>query len=130
MSASVLLRELVSIDVAKELTMTAREISGAQAKALGLVSYVGDDYVEKAEALAAEISARSPDAVCGAKRLFNTTWTASDAEALRVETDIQRKILTLQNTLVAGSQGLKLPLPLSFKDRQPDWEGSPESNAK
>lgn len=40
MSLTVTLRELIPIDLAKELTMTARRFSGTEAKAMGLISRV------------------------------------------------------------------------------------------
>ncbi|WP_040843311.1 crotonase/enoyl-CoA hydratase family protein, partial [Nitrospirillum viridazoti] len=63
MSGSVSLRELVPIDVAKRLTMTAQVIGATEAKALNLVTEVTDDPMAAAEALAAALCARSPDAV-------------------------------------------------------------------
>ena len=48
MALTVTLRGLVGLDVAKELTMTARAISGTEAKALGLVSHVDQDPMTKA----------------------------------------------------------------------------------
>eukprot|EP00616_Rhizochromulina_sp_CCMP1243_P018782 CAMPEP_0118974364 /NCGR_PEP_ID=MMETSP1173-20130426/11211_1 /TAXON_ID=1034831 /ORGANISM="Rhizochromulina marina cf, Strain CCMP1243" /LENGTH=324 /DNA_ID=CAMNT_0006924083 /DNA_START=14 /DNA_END=988 /DNA_ORIENTATION=+ len=131
MSGSVLLRELVSMDLAKELTMTARVIDGRQAKDYGLVSHLAEDPEEAARKLALEIAKRSPDAVAGAKQLFNQTWTVPVPEALRIETEIQRKLLIppLQNTMAAASIGMKLPVQLGFKDRQGHWRGAEESDA-
>lgn len=58
MSASVTLRELVRIDVAKELTMTGRVLSGEEAASLGLVTRCVDDPMAEAETLANEIMQR------------------------------------------------------------------------
>jgi enoyl-CoA hydratase/carnithine racemase len=63
MGGAALLRELVQLDVAKELAMTGRVLSGADAHALGLVTHLDADPVTHAERLAAEIETRSPDAV-------------------------------------------------------------------
>src|SRR6202020_2938899 len=71
MSISRTLPRLVGIDVAKELTYTGRVISGTEADALGLVTRLADDPLAAARELAAEIGSRSPDAVRGAKRLFD-----------------------------------------------------------
>lgn len=122
MGGSVFLRELVNIDTAKMLTMTAQEVTGVQAGEMGLVTYCGEDFKEKAHALAKDICARSPDAVCGAKQLFQSTWETDDAQALKIETAIQKQILLLQNTIVASSKAMKMPIPLSFKDRQRVWD--------
>ena len=58
MSASVTLRELVRMDVAKELTMTGRVISGQEAAGLGLVTRCVNDPMKEATNLANEIIQR------------------------------------------------------------------------
>ena len=68
------LSQLVGIDVAKKLTMTAEKITGAQAKQLGLVTEVAPDPDVAARALASQLAERSPDALASAKRLFDGTW--------------------------------------------------------
>jgi len=94
MGASVLLRELVRIDVAKELTMTARIVSGEEAASLGLVTKVCEDPMAEAGLFAEELVERSPHAIAAAKQLYQTTWTtASDEESLLLETRFQRKLL-------------------------------------
>jgi len=123
MGGSVLLRELVSIDVAKELTMTARIFDGNAAKGYGLVTHVTNEPMEGALALAEEISARSPDCVAAAKVLFNRTWHAPVRESLEIESELQCALLVppLKNTLAAASMGMELPIQLSFKERQDHW---------
>ena len=69
MGGPTLLRELVRVDVAKELTFTGRVLSGEQALRLGLVSHLDSDPLARARLLAEEISARSPDAVAAGKFL-------------------------------------------------------------
>lgn len=68
------LSQLVGIDVAKKLTMTAEKFSGERAKELGLVTDLALDPVATATALAAQLSERSPDALASTKRLFDGTW--------------------------------------------------------
>jgi len=70
------LSQLVGIDVAKKLTMTAEKVSGARARELGLATEVADDPIAAASELAAELADRSPDALASAKRLFEGTWHA------------------------------------------------------
>lgn len=70
------LSQLVGIDVAKKLTMTAEKISGDRAQELGLATEVADDPVAAAYALAGGLAGRSPDALASAKRLFDDTWHA------------------------------------------------------
>src|SRR5436189_96104 len=57
------LTRLVPIDVAKELTFTARRLSGEDATEIGLVTHVAQDPLAAAQKLATEIAGRSPDAV-------------------------------------------------------------------
>lgn len=58
MGASVALRELIKIDVAKELTMTGRIISGIEAENIGLVTRCVDDPMDEAMKVAKEIIER------------------------------------------------------------------------
>lgn len=117
MTGSVTLRELISIDLAKELAMTGRLFSGEEAKEMGLVSYVSEDPMPHALALAQEISARSPDAVAAAKTLFNSTWTADEKTALNIETRLQKKILGRWNQIAAASKNL-MEKPLQYRKRK------------
>src|SRR5919112_3740190 len=80
------LTRLVPIDVAKELTFTARRVTGEEAAAIGLVTRVADDPLAAAQELAAEIAAMSPDAVRAAKRLYDASWNAPVEEGLLLET--------------------------------------------
>ena len=71
MTGTLVLSRLVRPDVAKELTFTARVFDGREAFALGLATRLSDDPRRDALAMASEIAGRSPDAVRGAKELFN-----------------------------------------------------------
>lgn len=101
MGGSTLLRELVPIDVAKELAMTGRIIQGAEAHGLGLVTHVSEAPLEHAQALAAEISTRSPDAVAAAKFLLQASWNASEVDALAAERRWQRRVIGGANQRIA-----------------------------
>jgi len=100
------LPRLVGIDVAKELTYTARVISGEEAARLGLVTRVAADPLAEAMALAAEIAARSPDAVRAAKRLLDDSWTAPPLESLSLEAAAQLRLIGSPNQLAAVTAGL------------------------
>jgi enoyl-CoA hydratase/carnithine racemase len=71
MTGTLMLSRLTRPDIAKELTFTARVFDAVEAHALGLVTRLSDDAYGDAMALAAEIAARSPQAVRGSKELFN-----------------------------------------------------------
>lgn len=109
MSASVTLRELVSIDVAKELTMTHRMFKGHEAKELGLVTKVCEDPMAEALAFAADIAKISPDAVAAAKRLYNKTYALNDREALLLESELQTKLILGWNNVASIAKGMGVP---------------------
>lgn len=111
MSGTVSLRELLTMDVAKELTMTGRVLSGSEAKALNLVTGVAEQPLAAAEALAAQLCARSPDAVAGAKALFHKTWNASVRRAFAVETRIQWRMFLGRNQRIAVRANLAKEAP-------------------
>lgn len=109
------LPRLVGIDVAKELTFTARRISGEEAARLGLVTRVAEDPRGAAQDLAAEIAGRSPDAVRAAKRLYDTCWVAAAEESLKLETELQLSLLGSPNQLEAVRAGFAKEAP-RFQD--------------
>jgi enoyl-CoA hydratase/carnithine racemase len=111
MGATIALRELVRIDVAKELTMTGRIVTGEEAAALGLVTKTCDDPLNYAEELANELVKRSPDAIACTKELYNRTWMASEKECLEVETELQRKLLASWNQMAASGRAFGWEVP-------------------
>ncbi|MBX3422424.1 MAG: crotonase/enoyl-CoA hydratase family protein [Pirellulaceae bacterium] len=104
MAASVTLRGLVGLDRAKELTMTARVVSGLEAHQLGLVSHVDDDPLERALQLAAEIMERSPDSVAGVKQLLNAMQSKSEYRTLALERKWQLRLLRSRNFVRAAKR--------------------------
>lgn len=99
------LPRLVRADVAKELTFTGRRVSGVEAQALGLVTRVAEDPLAAARELAAEIAAKSPDAIRAGKRLLDETWNAAPAEALLLETQLQQALIGSPNQVEAMTAG-------------------------
>ncbi|MDO9238314.1 MAG: crotonase/enoyl-CoA hydratase family protein [Aquabacterium sp.] len=95
------LRELVRMDVAKELTFTGRVISGEEGHRLGLVSHLSDDPMAAARLLAEEIATRSPDGVAAGKFLLQQAWLAGDYLALRAERLWQRRVMGRANQRIA-----------------------------
>jgi enoyl-CoA hydratase/carnithine racemase len=85
MTGTLFLSRLVGPDVAKELTFTARIISGRDAAELGLATRLSEDPRGDAFALAREIAGRSPEAVRGAKALFNRLANAGFADQFAEE---------------------------------------------
>jgi enoyl-CoA hydratase/carnithine racemase len=109
------LPRLVPIDVAKELTFTARVLSGEEAAELGLVTHVADDPLAAARELAAEIAGRSPHAVRAAKKLYDETWNAPVEEGLLLETELQTKLIGSPNQMAAVTAGMTKQQP-EFED--------------
>jgi enoyl-CoA hydratase/carnithine racemase len=115
MSITRTLPRLVGIDVAKELTYTGREFSGSEALSLGVVTRVADDPLAAARELATEIASKSPDAIRGAKRLYDEAWTGSAPETLLLEASTQLTLIGSQNQLAAVTAGMTKE-PAEFVD--------------
>ena len=111
MSITRTLPRLVGIDVAKELTYTARVLSGEEAARLGVVTHVADDPLAAAHELATEIAGRSPDAIRRAKRLFEESWNGAPEETLRMEAEFQLELIGSPNQLAAVVAGMKREAP-------------------
>lgn len=92
---------LVSLDVAKELTLTGRIVEADEAARLGLVTRLDDDPLAAARELAQRIAARSPHAVRAAKRLLGEAYRARSEEMLALEAELQRELIGSPNQLAA-----------------------------
>jgi len=113
MSLTQTLRELVPLDVAKELTFTGRILSGEEAKALGLVTHVADDPLEAAMKLAREIAGKSPDAIRAGKRLLEESWRADERTGLELESKLQTELIGSPNQVEA--------VKANFEKREPQF---------
>ena len=113
MSITQTLRDLVPMDVAKELTFTGRVLSGLEAKELGLVTHVVDDPLAAALELAEEIAGKSPSAVRAGKRLFEETWHADPACGLGLEATLQQGLIGKPNQIEA--------VKANFENRPPEF---------
>jgi enoyl-CoA hydratase/carnithine racemase len=107
MGGAALLRELVPLDVAKELAMTGRVLSGVEAEALGLVTHVSEQPLAQADRLVLEIEARSPDAVAAAKFLMQAAYGSTESGALAAERRWQRQLLGSRNQRIAVARNLE-----------------------
>ncbi len=108
MGGPTLLRELVRIDVAKELTMTGRVISGSEALRLGLVTHTSEEPLVRAREIADEIATRSPDSVAAGKWLLQEAYAAdSERESLASERRWQRRLLGFANQRLAVARNTK-----------------------
>ena len=111
MSLTQTLRDLVPLDVAKELTFTGRVLSGEEAKALGLVTHVSADPLSHAMELAQEIASKSPDAIRAGKRLLESAWHADERTGLELESSLQMGLI--------GSHNQKEAILANFEKRAP-----------
>ena len=119
MSLTQTLRDVVTLDVAKELTFTGRVMNGDQAKELGLVTHVADDPLQAAMDLASEIAGKSPDAVRAGKKLFEASWHADDRTGLELESSLQMKLIGSPNQIEA--------VKANFENRAPEFEDTSDS---
>jgi enoyl-CoA hydratase/carnithine racemase len=113
MTGTLFLSRLVGPDVAKEITFTARIVSGREAGEIGLATRVSETPREDAMALAAEIAGRSPDAVRGAKALFNRLATAGAAEQFAEERRVIGSLIGTPNQVES--------VMANFDKRAPDF---------
>jgi enoyl-CoA hydratase/carnithine racemase len=121
MSITQTLRDLVPLDVAKELTFTGRILDGPTAKALGLVTHVTENPLDHAHALAEEIAGKSPDAVRAAKQLYESAWHADARTGLALEATLQSGLIRRPNQVEAIRSNLEKRAPV-FQDPEPSDE--------
>jgi len=93
MGGIALLRGLVRDDIARDLTYTARQVSGIEAVELGLATRAADDPRATAMEIAAQIAGNSPRAVRGAKRLFALSQDSGAGALLLAESREQQELL-------------------------------------
>jgi enoyl-CoA hydratase/carnithine racemase len=111
------LSEVIGIDRAKLLTMTAEIFSGEEAYELGLVTELDPDPIAAATALAEKLKGRSPDALASAKRLFSSTWHRSARYTFARERLEQLPLLFSANAKIARAAAFKKVAP-AYKPRQ------------
>lgn len=108
------LRDLVRLDVAKELVFTGRIVQAEEALALGLVTRLSNDPLAHATTLAHELAARSPDAIRLGKQLLESSWQADEATGLALEAKLQARLIGSPNQLEA--------IRAHFEKRAPKFE--------
>jgi enoyl-CoA hydratase/carnithine racemase len=115
MTGTFVLSRLVRPDVAKELTFTARIVSGREAGELGLATKVSDTPYDDAMALAREIAGRSPGAIRGSKELFNRLANDGAAEQFAEERRVIGAQIGTPNQVEAVMAGFE-KRPPAFTD--------------
>lgn len=117
MGGGALLRELLPVDVAKELTMTGRLFNGLQAKELGLVTHAVDNPEDKVQQLVQEILTRSPDSVAASKFMIQRIFGIDEDAHLTQERRWQRRLLGFKNQRISVLKNSKEPA-MKFAKRQ------------
>lgn len=115
MAGVALWRTLVRDDVLRELTYTNREFSGEEAARWGFVTRTSPDPLGEALALARDIAGKSPDAVKGAKRLYNLAADGDSVAILRAESAEQKAVIRTPNQIEAVTANLQKRVP-DFND--------------
>jgi enoyl-CoA hydratase/carnithine racemase len=108
-------RNVVPVDVLKELTFTARVVSGVEAVELRLATHLSDDPHAAALELAREIAGRSPHAVRAGKRLWNEALLGTQSEGFLLEEELQRSLMGKPNQVEAVRANMEKRDP-SFAD--------------
>lgn len=116
MAGTQLLPRLVGMDVAMELTLTGRVITGEEAARNGLATRVADNPREEALALAREIAEKNPDAVRAAKSLLDSAWYLTIGEGLAGERRAMAKIARSPNQREAVAARLAKRKPVFSDD--------------
>lgn len=112
MSGTQSLRRLVKPDRAKELIMTGRRISGAEAVQLGLATEAAADPLGRARELAATIAAHSPDAIRAIKHVLDRSAELPEADGLELEASTSQTLLGSANQLEAVTAQLEGRAPV------------------
>ena len=107
MTGTQLLPELVGRDVAKELTYTARIVSGEEAVRIGLATRTDPDPLAAALAMAKEIAGRSPHAIRAAKRLLDLAGRTDLASGFAAEQEEIRALIGSPNQVEAVTARLE-----------------------
>ena len=116
MSLTQTVRDLVRLDVAKELTFTGRIVPAEEAEKLGLVTRICDNPLEEAMRLAEEVASKSPHAISAAKHLLNEAWHSGAEDGLRLEESLQRAMIGSPNQVEAVMANFE-KRPPNFSDR-------------
>jgi len=116
MSATQTLKDLVRLDVAKELTFTGRIVKAEEALRLGLITQICEDPLAEAERMAREIAGKSPDAIAAGKQLWEKVGSLDAEEGLKLEESLQRTLIGGHNQLEAVKANFEKRPPV-FKQR-------------
>lgn len=107
------IKGIIAVDLAKELSLTARVFDGQYAKDIGLVTHLDPSPLIKAHSIAQEMQQRSPDALAAVKAVLDA-MQHQPKKSLRLEKIWQLKLLLGKNSQIARK-----------KDKHPELEYQP-----
>ncbi len=116
MGGYALWRGLVRDDVLRELVYTNREFTGAEARELGLATFVEDDPLGRATAMAEAIAMKNPHAIRGAKRLFKAMHDRDGDAILLAESEEQDQVIRKPNQVEAVMAAMQKRAPVFPED--------------
>ncbi|WP_371169854.1 crotonase/enoyl-CoA hydratase family protein [Aliiroseovarius sp. 2305UL8-7] len=111
MGGMVLMRRLARGDVIRKLTYSAEQFEGPEALDYGFITELADDPLARAQALAADIAAKSPDAIRAAKALIRDTEHLGWEDTLIAESHAQEKLMGKPNQMEAVVAGMQKRAP-------------------
>ncbi len=106
-------RDLVRLDVAKELTFTGRIFEAPEAAELGVVTRVSESPLDAAMESAEMIAAKSPGSIRLGKQLFEMSWRGDRSAVLKLEAKLQGRLIGSPNQVEA--------VKANFEDRPPQF---------
>lgn len=121
MGGTLALKELVKLDVAKELAMTGNLINGEQAFSYGLVTHIDEKPHERALKIAQEIALNTPDAIAAVKKLYNKSWWSKSGFILIRETYYQLRIVLGKNFRVKTYNQINQDKPPRAFSKRQNW---------
>ncbi len=99
------------LDVVKELMFTGRVVEAQEALELRLVTRLAEDPVAAALELAQLIATKNPHAIRAGKQLMNEAVDLADPARLRLETELQLKLLGSKNQMEAVMANMQKRAP-------------------
>ena len=117
---SVFLTRQIGEKRSRDLLLTGRIISAAEAKEFGMVSEVvpADRLLDRVQELVAELIAASPSSVTRAKHLLTSSAAAG------LDHDLERAIL--ENARIRCTPDFKEGIASFLEKRKPMWHGEPD----
>lgn len=108
------LRDLVRLDVAKELTFSGRVVEAEEAAMIGLITRICDNPLSEAWKMAQEIADKSPHAIIAGKQLLEEAWHGSQTNGLKLEESLQKTLIGSPNQIEA--------VMANFENRSPNFQ--------